>query len=98
MVGHKLVELLVARGALESWRILVIGEEHHPAYDRVHLSSFFDGAGVDDLSLVSDGFFDDPHLTLLTDRRVVAVDRPRRIVTTDDGREHTSDELVLATG
>ena len=98
MVGHKLVELLVARGALERWRILVIGEEHHPAYDRVHLSSFFDGAGVDDLTLVSDGFFDDPHLTLLTDRRVVAVDRPRRIVTTDDGREHTYDELVLATG
>ena len=98
MVGHKLVELLVARGALDSWRIVVIGEERHPAYDRVHLSAFFDGAGVDDLSLVEEGFFDHPHLSLLTDTKVLAVDRPRRIVTTDDGREHTYDELVLATG
>src|SRR4051812_2295312 len=98
MVGHKLVELLVARGALETWRILVIGEERHAAYDRVHLSSFFEGAGVDDLSLVADGFFDQPHASLLTGRKITGIDRGRRIVSTSDGHEHLYDELVLATG
>src|SRR3954451_3636171 len=98
MVGQKLVELLVARGALDEWRILVIGEEPRPAYDRVHLSSLFDGASADDLSLVADGFFDDPHLAFRKDARVVDIDRARRILTTDDGREHLYDELVLATG
>ncbi|MEN3272452.1 MAG: nitrite reductase large subunit [Actinomycetota bacterium] len=98
MVGQKLLELLVARGALDEWRILVIGEEPRTAYDRVHLSSLFDGASADDLSMVAAGFFDDPHISFRTDARVVAVDRARRIVTTDDGREHLYDELVLATG
>ena len=98
MVGHRLVELLVDRGALERWRILVIGEEPHAAYDRVHLSSFFDGAGLEDLTLVKEGFFGRPGLSLLTDRRAVGIDRTRRIVTTNDGNEHLYDELVLATG
>src|SRR5687768_13463147 len=98
MVGHKLIEQLVAHGALETWRIVVIGEERQPAYDRVHLSSFFDGAGADDLSLVDESFFDQPGLTLRAGSRVTAIDRARRILTTDDGNEHTYDELVLATG
>ena len=98
MVGHKLVELSVAKGALDRWRIVVMGEERHPAYDRVHLSSFFEGAGLDDLSLVADGFFDQDGLSLLTNAKVTAIDRGRRLVATDDGREHTYDALVLATG
>jgi nitrite reductase (NADH) large subunit len=98
MVGHKLVDLLVGRGALDRWRITVIGEEPRPAYDRVHLSSFFDGAGADDLSLVRDGFFDAEGISLLTDTKVTAIDRSRRVVRTADGRDHTYDDLVLATG
>jgi nitrite reductase (NADH) large subunit len=98
MVGHRLVEHLVAAGALERWRITVIGEEHHPAYDRVHLSSFFEGAGADDLSIVDDGFFDRDGLQLLTGTEIESVDRKRRAVRTTDGRDHTYDELVLATG
>jgi nitrite reductase (NADH) large subunit len=98
MVGHKLVELLVARGALERWRIVVIGEERQPAYDRVHLSAFFDGAGASDLSLVEDGFFDRDGLTLMTGSPITAIDRQRSFVTTADGRDHTYDALVLATG
>jgi nitrite reductase (NADH) large subunit len=98
MVGQKLVELLVAKGALASYRIVVLGEEPRPAYDRVHLSAFFDGAGADDLSLVPDGFFDQPGLSLITGTKVEAIDRARRIVATDDGREHLYDALVLATG
>src|SRR5438477_332274 len=49
MVGHKLVETLVQRGATAEWDVHVFGEEPRHAYDRVGLSSLFDGATADDL-------------------------------------------------
>ncbi len=59
-----LVDLLVARGALDSWRITVIGDEPRRAYHRVHLSALFDGAAADDLSLADVDFFERPGLSL----------------------------------
>src|SRR5436190_1265010 len=47
MVGHKLVETLVQRGATAEWDVHVFGEEPRHAYDRVGLSSLFDGATAD---------------------------------------------------
>src|SRR5437588_115019 len=41
MVGHKLVETLVERGATSDWEIVVFAEEPRPAYDRVNLSRYF---------------------------------------------------------
>src|SRR5438046_3316074 len=57
MVGHKVVETLLDRGAADTYDILVFGEERRPAYDRVGLSSFFSGTTAEELSLVgSDGY------------------------------------------
>jgi nitrite reductase (NADH) large subunit len=98
MVGHKLVETLVERGATAEWRIDVVGEESRPAYDRVGLSAYFNGTSADELSLVAPGFFDGDALALHLGQRVVGVDRARRIVTTSTGSELTYDALVLATG
>ena len=50
MVGHKLVETLVQRGATAEWDVHVFGEEPRHAYDRVGLSSLFDGATPEDLA------------------------------------------------
>ncbi len=44
MVGHRLVSTLRARDTSARWRIVVLAEEPRPAYDRVALSSYFDGA------------------------------------------------------
>ena len=45
MVGHRFVEAAVERGPRPAThRIVVVGEERRRAYDRVHLSSLFDGA------------------------------------------------------
>src|SRR6266542_302724 len=49
MVGHRFVELMIEAGA--GWHIDVFGEEPELAYDRVNLSSFFDGKSRADLSL-----------------------------------------------
>lgn len=51
MAGHRFVEAAIERGLAASHRIVVVGEERRPAYDRVHLSSLFDGFGPDDLTL-----------------------------------------------
>ena len=57
MVGHKLLESLVD-GGLSGARVTVLCEEPRPAYDRVHLSSFFSGTSAQALSLVEPGFFE----------------------------------------
>jgi len=98
MVGHRLLQELVDRGAHERWAITVVGEEPRPAYDRVHLSAVFDGATPDDLSLVAPGFAEAHGIAQLTGEEVVAVDRAARVVETASGRTLPYDHLVLATG
>jgi len=42
MVGYKFCEKFVAKTTKGDYKILVFGEEPRPAYDRVHLSEFFE--------------------------------------------------------
>ncbi|MEW6153443.1 MAG: nitrite reductase large subunit NirB [Actinomycetota bacterium] len=98
MVGQKLVEILVERGATAEWDIVVFGEETRPAYDRVGLSSWFSGATDDDLSLVAPGFYDRAGLALHLGQRAERVDREHRLVFPTAGLPVRYDALVLATG
>lgn len=105
MVGHKLLECLAEasaaagtdRGAI-SLEVTVIGEESRPAYDRVHLSSYFSGTAAEDLSMVADGFFEETNFVLRLNTRVVAIDRDRRTITTSNDDVLQYDKLVMATG
>ena len=98
MVGHRFVESLVERGVTEVCDVTVIGEETRAAYDRVHLTSVFNGSDPASLDLVTPGFFDGDGLALVTGEEVVAIDRAERKVTTDAGSVLAYDRLVLATG
>lgn len=98
MVGHRLLEELVAQGVHRHWAITVFGEEPVVAYDRVRLSAVFDGAAPNDLSMVAPGFAADHGIDVVVDEEVVAVDRAGRTVTTRSGRVAPYDHLVLATG
>ncbi|GAA2792551.1 nitrite reductase large subunit NirB [Saccharopolyspora taberi] len=98
MVGHRLVEEVRAKDTGDAWRIVVLGEEPHPAYDRVALSSYLDGKSAEDLSLVSHEFLEDPLVELRLTTGVTAVDRAARTVSTTDGAVLSYDALVLATG
>lgn len=98
MVGNKLVDALVRRGATRTWDVTVIGEEGRAAYDRVHLSSLFDGSTPDDLALGGPAAGSDPAVSVLTGERAVDLDRQARTVTTDAGRVVPYDVAVLATG
>ncbi|GAA2080614.1 nitrite reductase large subunit NirB [Pseudolysinimonas kribbensis] len=92
--GHRLADALAARAGEEA-RILLIGEEEHPPYDRVALSRRL--SGPVDLALRPAAAWDH-RLTVLRGRRVVAVDAESRTVRLDDAAEESYDELVLATG
>jgi nitrite reductase (NADH) large subunit len=98
MVGHRLVEALVDRGALGQWQITVLGEEPRPAYDRVALTSYFNAESADELSLVTEGFFDREGLTLRISSQVLTIDPAARRVHLADGSTLDYDVLVLATG
>lgn len=98
MVGNKLVEALVRKGATRTFDIVVVGEESHRAYDRVHLSRLFEGAAPEELDLVDPEVAADPALTILNGERVVSLDRNARVATTDTGRRIDYRYAVVATG
>ena len=98
MVGHKLLELLVERGATAEWDIVTFCEEARPAYDRVGLSSWFNGTSADDLSLVAPGFFESAGLEVHVGDAVASIDREAGKVVSRQGTAIAYDAVVLATG
>ncbi|EKA5635739.1 nitrite reductase large subunit [Vibrio navarrensis] len=98
MVGHQLVEQLVAGGSHLQKRIVVIGEERFIAYDRVHLSGLFAGQSHQDLLLSSEEWYQKLGIELLLGVAVVAVDRVSKTLTLEDDTQLHYDQLVFATG
>ncbi|MBE4588007.1 nitrite reductase large subunit NirB [Vibrio navarrensis] len=98
MVGHQLVEQLVAGGSHLQKRIVVIGEERFIAYDRVHLSGLFAGQSHQDLLLSSEEWYQKLGIELLLGVAVVAVDRVNKTLTLEDDTQLHYDQLVFATG
>ncbi|WP_211247933.1 nitrite reductase large subunit NirB [Cryptosporangium arvum] len=97
MVGQRMVEALTDRDTKAEWRVTVLGEETHPAYDRVALSRYLtDPAAV--LGLVSEDWYDGARRTCHLGDPAVSIDRSAHTVRTAAGRELTYDALVLATG
>lgn len=98
MVGHRFCERLVEHDTARRWRVVVLGEEPRPAYDRVHLSELFAGRTACDLQLADTGWYAAQGIALHLGERVVEIDRARRVVVTAGGQAHPYDALVLATG
>ena len=98
MVGHRLVQGLVDRQLTDTWDIVVFGEEPVAAYDRVHLSSLFEGGVARDLNLLDPDLAAHPAVSWVFGDPVVAIDRAARAVTTGAGRRCPYDAVVLATG
>jgi nitrite reductase (NADH) large subunit len=98
MVGHHFLEAAVDRGLHRSHQIVVLGEEHRPAYDRVHLTTALEGADHEALRLGDPDFHEVNGLDLLLGQRAEGIDTARRTVTTTSAGDIVYDHLVLATG
>src|SRR6478609_3153966 len=96
MVGLKFCEKLIARST--EFEIIIYGEEPRPAYDRVHLSSFFSGSSADDLLLTPTSWYQDNNIKLHTGELVTKIDRSGKSIQTHSGKKDHYDILVLATG
>ncbi|MFG2308703.1 nitrite reductase large subunit NirB [Streptomyces sp. NPDC048566] len=98
MVGQRFLEALTELPGAAGWRITVLAEETRPAYDRVHLTSWFSGTDAEALSLTPPGFLAGHGIDLRLAEPAAAIDRAARTVTTASGQVLPYDALVLATG
>jgi nitrite reductase (NADH) large subunit len=98
MVGQRLVEAVRDRDVRRTWRVTVLSEEPRRAYDRVALSSYFDGVAAADLDVVAEGCYDTSGYTLRLDEAATAIDQGSRTVSTSRGTVLGYDALALATG
>jgi nitrite reductase (NADH) large subunit len=98
MVGHRFLEAAVARGLQAGYEIVVLGEERHAAYDRVHLTRALDGDDPARLRLGPADFHEAHGIRLVLGQRAESLDPAARTVTTTSAGELAYDHLVLATG
>jgi len=97
-VGHKFLETLVESGAAGDYEITVFGAEPRPAYDRVHLTAWFETRNADDLNMVPEGFYEDNNILIRNHEKVVAIDRANKTISSDRGLTTSYDKIILATG
>ncbi len=98
MAGVRTLEelLKIAPGLYD---ITVFGAEPHPNYNRILLSPVLAGEQtLDDIVLNPLSWYEQNGIALHLGRKVVHVDRTRRVVRADDGTEAAYDRLLLATG
>ncbi|RRB00897.1 nitrite reductase large subunit NirB [Larkinella rosea] len=99
MVGYKFCEKLLAKQKNGPQFILtVFGEEPRVAYDRVHLSAYFNGKTAEDLTLAPESWYTENGIKLYLTDPVVDIDRDRKEVRSHHGVVVPYDYLVLATG
>ncbi|HEY9197077.1 MAG TPA: nitrite reductase large subunit NirB, partial [Mucilaginibacter sp.] len=96
MVGYKFCEKLLARSA--RFQVIVFGKEPRHAYDRVHLSEYFNGKTADDLSLSSLAWYSDNGIQLHLDDPIQEINRSAKTIHSLKGVTLQYDYLVLATG
>ena len=92
------LEYLVESGQSDKYQVTVFGEEPLPAYDRVHLTSWFKNQSVDDINMVTEGFYPSNNFTLHTGDKVTQIDRFKKAVISESGLEVSYDKIILATG
>ncbi len=97
-VSHQFLESLVESGKGDQFNITIFGEEPRPAYDRVHLTAWFETRKAESLNMVGEGFYESQNMTVHTGKKVSSIDRANKVVTTDCGTSAEYDILVLGTG
>ena len=98
MVSHKFVDTLLQRDKKGEFQITVFGEEIHPAYDRVNLSSLFRSASNQPPGLPGSRADDGRSALRHLGDPVSLIDCDQKTVHSANGRNVEYDFLVLATG
>ena len=97
-VGHRFCEKLVEFDGGRNYGIVAFCEEPRPAYDRVHLTSYFDHRDPAKLALARIDWYRENGIRLHVGDRARRIDRARRKVVSEAGLDIPYDCVVLATG
>ena len=97
-VGHRFCEKLVEFDGGRNYRIVAFCEESRPAYDRVHLTSYFDHRNPAKLAVARIAWYRENGIQLHVGDRARRIDRPQRKVVSEAGLDISYDLVVLATG
>jgi nitrite reductase (NADH) large subunit len=98
MAGIRTVEELLAL-APDLYDIAIFGAEPHPNYNRVLLGAVLCGEQtIDEIVLNPLAWYAEHGIRLHLGRKVVRIDRARRLVRAEDGTEEPYDRLLIATG
>jgi nitrite reductase (NADH) large subunit len=98
MAGVRTIEELL-KIAPELYDVTVFGAEPHPNYNRILLSPVLAGEQtLDEIVLNSWEWYKENNITLHAGKKVVEVDRVKRIVRSEDGTEVEYDRLLMCTG
>lgn len=98
MAASALLEELVKCGA-GRFEITVFGQERHQNYNRVLLTQILTGEkALGEILLHEPRWYEKNGITLRIGVKVTRIERGRRAVVLEDGREVPYDRLVLATG
>ncbi|HZT74967.1 MAG TPA: nitrite reductase large subunit NirB [Terriglobales bacterium] len=97
MAGVACVEQLLKHGP--KFSISILGDETHPNYNRVLLSSVLAGQkDADEITLNPVAWYAGHDIDLRLGARATQLDRAARTVTCEDGRRLEYERLILATG
>lgn len=98
MVGYKFCEKFIKNAIGEGFKITVFGEEPRPAYDRVHLSEFFENEDAKALEMAPREWYEANNIELITNTRVASIHSLSKKIETVNEDRFDYDYLVLATG
>ncbi len=98
MAGVRTLEELL-KMAPDMYDIAVFGAEPHPNYNRILLSPVLAGEQtLAEIVLNPLSWYEEHHITLHLGKKVVEVNRRRRVVVAEDGTEEPYDRLLMCTG
>ena len=98
MAGVRTLEELL-KVAPDLYEITVFGAEPHPNYNRIMLSPVLAGEQtIDEIILNPVSWYEEHGIRLHLGKKIVSVDRVKRVVTAEDGTTAEYDRLLLATG
>jgi nitrite reductase (NADH) large subunit len=98
MAGVRTIEELL-KIAPELYDVTVFGAEPHPNYNRILLSPVLAGEQtLDEIVLNSWEWYKENNITLHAGKKVIEVDRVKRIVRSEDGTQVEYDRLLMCTG
>ncbi|MFB6468769.1 nitrite reductase large subunit NirB [Cytobacillus sp. Hz8] len=98
MAGIRTIEEILKINA-DAFDITVFGNEPHPNYNRIQLSTVLQGdTTIEDIIMNDWNWYKENHIELFTGEAITKIDPNNKIVTSENGRVVHYDELIIATG